>query len=170
MNPRLLLEHAERLVDTGSGRPRQADLRRAVSAAYYALFHLLTQDGAKRVGTSSALQLLLTRAYNHGEMKEVSKVIAAGKLAQGKLADRLKLLVTAIPTDLQLVARAFIDLHTDRERADYDFHSDSGFDRLETRTRVRQARQAFEAWDRVRADPAAEVYLVTMLLHQKLGR
>ena len=43
MNPRDLIKIARQLasgaVDGNRGRPRQAELRRAVSAAYYALFH-----------------------------------------------------------------------------------------------------------------------------------
>ena len=45
MNPQDLLRIAEELargaIGGGRGRPRQAELRRAISAAYYALFHTL---------------------------------------------------------------------------------------------------------------------------------
>ena len=41
MNPRDLIETARRLVESGAAQPTQADLRRAVSTAYYALFHCL---------------------------------------------------------------------------------------------------------------------------------
>ena len=50
MNPQDLLRIAEGLargaLSSGRGRPRQAELRRAVSAAYYALFHTLALCGA----------------------------------------------------------------------------------------------------------------------------
>ncbi|GAB4215496.1 MAG: hypothetical protein OHK0013_41130 [Sandaracinaceae bacterium] len=36
-----LLAQAARLARTDKNRPKQANLRRAASAAYYALFHLL---------------------------------------------------------------------------------------------------------------------------------
>jgi len=43
-----LMEHAIFLSQLNlSGKPRQVDLRRAVSAAYYALFHLLTTEAAQ---------------------------------------------------------------------------------------------------------------------------
>ena len=42
-----LLDQASRLAVQEPRRPRQASLRRAVSAAYYALFHLLV-DAATR--------------------------------------------------------------------------------------------------------------------------
>lgn len=42
--PEDLLEQAGHLARRERKRPRQASLRRAVSAAYYALFHLLTSE------------------------------------------------------------------------------------------------------------------------------
>lgn len=44
LDPRFLLEHAERLTtSTGSGRPPTIDARRAASAAYYAAYHSVTR-------------------------------------------------------------------------------------------------------------------------------
>jgi hypothetical protein len=39
-----LLEQARHLLRRERRRPRQASLRRAISAAYYALFHLLIEE------------------------------------------------------------------------------------------------------------------------------
>lgn len=39
-----LLEQAYHLANLDSGEPKQASLRRAVSTAYYALFHLLIDE------------------------------------------------------------------------------------------------------------------------------
>lgn len=56
MNPRHLIRIARQLasgVVSGSrGRPRQAELRRAMSAAYYALFHALAYCCADRLAGS----------------------------------------------------------------------------------------------------------------------
>ena len=50
-----LLVHAEALVTMDRTKPRQANLRRAVSAAYYALFHLLIHEAVLRnVGRDSS--------------------------------------------------------------------------------------------------------------------
>ena len=47
MNPNALIRIARYLASTGTGvnagRPNQADLRRAVSTTYYALFHALAR-------------------------------------------------------------------------------------------------------------------------------
>jgi uncharacterized protein (UPF0332 family) len=42
--PAHLLEQAKHLANREKKRPRQASLRRAVSTAYYALFHLLIYE------------------------------------------------------------------------------------------------------------------------------
>jgi hypothetical protein len=165
MNLEHLLEQAERLATAGVGRPRQADLRRAISTAYYALFHLLTQDGAKRIATHSGLRPLLARAYNHGDMKQVSD-----QFARNKLPANLHPLVTNISNDLRAVAEAFFALQAARHQADYDVQPDRQFTRAIALARVHQAREAFAAWRRVRDEPATEVYLIAMLLHPKLGR
>ena len=71
--PRDLLDQAAHLAARESKRPRQASLRRAVSAAYYALFHLLIAEGAKQLSPPKpeGLRLLTQRAYNHGDMRQV---------------------------------------------------------------------------------------------------
>ena len=45
--PNDLLEQARHLANREPKRPKQASLRRAVSTAYYAIFHLLSMETAK---------------------------------------------------------------------------------------------------------------------------
>lgn len=49
-----LLKQADHLATYEGVKPTQAALRRAVSTAYYALFHLLTEDASQRWNGSSA--------------------------------------------------------------------------------------------------------------------
>ncbi len=42
-----LLEQAERLAMLEIKKPKQASLRRAISAAYYAMFHLLVDEACR---------------------------------------------------------------------------------------------------------------------------
>jgi hypothetical protein len=49
IRPDGLLDHAAQLADAGSGRPRDADIRRGISAAYYAVFHDLTGRAARHL-------------------------------------------------------------------------------------------------------------------------
>ena len=167
MNPEHLLEQAERLASAGTGRPRQADLRRAVSTAYYALFHLLTRESSRKVASHVGLRLLVARAFNHAEMKRASVAFAKKQLPE----DLGSTMPTAtISADLQMVANSFVQLQEYRHRADYDTRSDRGFTRQTARAEVRRAREAFDAWERVRNEAAAEVYLLALLLHGRWGR
>jgi hypothetical protein len=66
-----LREQAHHLANREKKRPRQASLRRAVSTAYYALFHLLISEATrnwKRVDQRP----LLARLFEHGKMKAAS--------------------------------------------------------------------------------------------------
>src|SRR5882724_812436 len=68
--PDHLLEQAHHIANREPKRPKQASLRRAVSTAYYALFHLLGIELAKnwkRTGDRSTL----ARMLEHGRMANV---------------------------------------------------------------------------------------------------
>jgi hypothetical protein len=67
-----LLEQAQHLANRERKEPRQASLRRAISTAYYALFHLLISEATlnwKRVEYRDAL----ARVFEHGNMKSLPK-------------------------------------------------------------------------------------------------
>ena len=75
-NPDHLLDQAERLLSSSRpGPPRQADLRRSVSSAYYALFHFVLRALADEfVGASrrrSARYALLYRSVEHRALREL---------------------------------------------------------------------------------------------------
>jgi uncharacterized protein (UPF0332 family) len=76
----VLLEQATHLATRETKKPKQASLRRAVSAAYYAIFHLLVADGAKRLSPTNPAGLgpLIQRAFSHGDMRAVCKGFADG--------------------------------------------------------------------------------------------
>ena len=79
MSPEDLLTIAESLafggIGTGRGRPRQAELRRAISATYYALFHTLASSCANLlVGARSSTRTRQAwrqayRSLDHGQVK-----------------------------------------------------------------------------------------------------
>ena len=69
------------------------------------------------------------------------------------------------PGDLSRVASAFIQLFEARQHADYNI--DRKYTREEAAELVDSAVEAFQAWDRVRTDRLARVYLVSMLLTTK---
>jgi hypothetical protein len=65
-----LLEQAYHLANLESGEPKQASLRRAVSTAYYALFHLLIDEAVGNWGVARQ-RSILARTFDHGKMKGI---------------------------------------------------------------------------------------------------
>jgi hypothetical protein len=164
-----LLKQAWMLVEREPRRPRQASLRRAVSAAYYSLFHLLIDAATResiRGEAAAILRALAARGFEHREMKQASKRFASGLRA---LPAHLAHAVGSIfPADLSLVAKAFVALQDARHAADYDLSR--RFTRSDARDYVQQATDAFCAWELVKGHRAARVYLVALLLDGRLGR
>ena len=119
------------------GRPQQVQLRKAISAAYYALFHALAASNADTLlGASPRFRRLpawtLTyRALDHGFAKS---------RMQGGL--------NAVAPPIQTFGRAFVDLQSWRHRADYDPNVEfSRADALHLIDRDEAAIVAFEAAD-----------------------
>lgn len=163
-----LLEQARHLTDRerGPGRPRQASLRRAISAAYYALFHFLVGGACSQVvGVAAdrrAVRALLARAFKHSEMREACRQIirlsAAGQPFRG----------FQIPVELVEVARTLCDAQEERHSADYDLSA--SYTRDDVNVLLGQVDQAIGNWVNIRDQPVANLFLLHLLLHKKLAR
>lgn len=81
LNPEHLLEQADKLIASGlPGRPRQADLRRAISAAYYAVFHATVAAAADHyVGANKRTTNQYALAYRSVDHKELRELCAKVK-------------------------------------------------------------------------------------------
>lgn len=124
-----LITTAKRLARFGPNKPRQADLKHAVSTAYYAMFHTLAKECADRlVGTgarrSQPAWVQVYRALEHGLAKQAC--LRAAKLG--------------FPQPVVDFANTFEHLQVERHRADYD--PDARFSRTETILLVTDAEQA----------------------------
>ena len=106
MNPRDLIETARRLAPPGAAQSTQADLRRAVSTAYYALFHCLAAAAAD----------LLTGSDRSSEWHQVYRALEHGK---AKRACRQQGALQAFPMEIRRFAEMFVDLQEARHEADY---------------------------------------------------
>lgn len=113
MKPSDLIDHANRLARSATKKPRQADLRRAVSASYYALFHA--------VATACADTLIgTTLAHRNSETwRRVFRSLDHNH-AKAQCTTRRTSLV---PAGLEPVADAFVTLQDQRHIADYDPHA-----------------------------------------------
>jgi hypothetical protein len=161
-----LLEQADHLASRERLRPRQASLRRAVSAAYYALFHLLADEGARRLTPPqpSPLRRQVSRAFDHRHMREVCQ-----EFKKPNLPDNLRaLLDLPVETDLMAVANAFVALQNARHEADYDLSAT--FNRIEVLQKIAQVHSAFFSWQAVRGRPNATVFLAALLLRRHWRR
>jgi len=162
-----LLDQAEHLATKEPRKPRQSSLRRAVSATYYALFHLLVDEAVVRFvkgPDASTLRNLLRRAFDHGEMKGMSKAFSGGTLPPS-LAAALK---GPIPVDLREAAETFVELQEARHEADYDLSR--RFVRAEVKDLIAETRNVFQRWSTVRTSDAARLYLAALLTGERLRK
>ena len=101
------------------GRPQQMQLRKAVSAAYYAVFHALAKSNADTlIGVSAQFRSLPAwtqtyRALDHGPAK-----------------NRIQSGLNEFAPAIRSFGSAFIILQDERHRADYD--PDAEFTRFDT--------------------------------------
>jgi uncharacterized protein (UPF0332 family) len=102
-----LIITARKLARASPTKPRQAELKRAVSTAYYAVFHALAKDAANlltgvgQMRTSGAW-VHVYRALDHGFAKNACRE------------------VRVVPPALMDCADEFIELQEARHKADYD--------------------------------------------------
>jgi hypothetical protein len=153
-----LLKQAFLLLNKESKNPTQASLRRAVSTAYYALFHLLIQEASanwSRVDTRD----YLARAFDHRTMKDAS-TRAENATYETSVSPR-------VVAKLRSVARAFRELQLQRHLADYS--NATRWDRIKASAKVNQSKTAFNDWKSIRHEYVAQKYLVSLLSNYKEG-
>jgi hypothetical protein len=122
INPDHLLDQSDRLVASPAvGAPRQTDLRRAISTAYYALFHTILIEAADdfvgRTHRQTGRYELVYRSIDHKTLRELCKDIGKPKLP-AKYAKYEP--PGGFGPDLAAVADALVDLQQKRPLADYD--------------------------------------------------
>ena len=159
-----LLDQARHLVNREPRRPKQASLRRAISTAYYALYHLLVAEATRVLVRKAELRNRFARAFEHANLKSASRAFANPQ------PNQLPNLTggAPIPPDLEVVANAVIDLQEARHEADYNVGQ--RFGRLEASNLIAQAEAAFQAWQRVRTNPISHNYLAALLLWKLWNR
>ena len=164
LQPETLLDHADRLLN---GAAHAADIRRAISASYYAVFHLLTLDAAACVSPGNRiLQSRLRRAAQHRDMRKVCDTIAsAGPQGPKLLAGVIE---PPIAPELSAVAGAFATLQDARHAADYDLDTEPSF------ALARASRDlgctVFKDWQHIRNQPNTQAFLVALLLADRWSR
>ena len=153
-----LLEQAIQLVHKEPKNPKQASLRRAVSTAYYALFHLLINESVANWSLAK-FRAALGRAFDHTTMKAASNRIQDSR--QFPFIGEDPTVVAA----LKDVAKTFAQLQEKRHTADYD--NTTFWTRTEALKQVKSAEQAFITWRRIRSEQIAQAYLVSLVVKKR---
>ena len=119
--PSELLDVARSLIAPTVGLPTDAALRRAISTAYYAVFHAVLRSGADRFfGDASRGEpgySLIYRAYDHGRMRRACEDVARPSLGPQQ---RIFFGRHAFDLSLRDFATLFVQLQLSRHQADYD--------------------------------------------------
>ena len=156
------LEQARHLAQLDRTRPKQANLRRAISGAYYALFHLLCDEASRvlvrGIRDSDDLQARTARTLDHGTMARASRAFASSALPAS-----LRFL-QPLDADLRLVAETFNQMQEERHRADYN--TQAQFSRTDTLAFLQQTEDAFDAYNRVQNSEAATYFLFALFFYK----
>jgi hypothetical protein len=167
-----LLEQAEHLSKREPKRPRQASLRRSISTAYYALFHLLTSDATAILGRDMTIAARqgLARSFDHNEMKRACNFFSSATAPTKEKAPRqlAPTLAAPVSTDLQTVALAFIRLQEARHDADYDLNR--AWNRFTVQQHLVLAKGAFAAWGRLKKSHEANVFAIALVAPKLLDK
>ena len=151
-----LLDQASTLAELDPMKPKQASLRRAISAAYYSVFYLLIDDGARRITTNATLQPFVARSFQHTSVKDAAnKIIDQSKASPPWPAP---LFTTSIEAELIRVCTTFVDLQSLRYSADYN--TAVSFKRAEVVAAISRAQAAHQNWALLRSSENATVFLL----------
>lgn len=154
-----LLQQANHLATYEGPDPSQVSLRRAVSTAYYALFHLLAEAAALRWNGSPEARTGMQRGFQHGPMWNISKQFRKQSWQDWHGNQQ------PVPLAIQRIAGAFVRLQEERHTADYDNHEQWSL--TDVQATLDLARSAFQDWHSIRTDQMAGNYLLAMLLNKQ---
>lgn len=144
-----LLDVARHLANLEPEGLQQASRRRAVSTAYYALFHLPISEATLNWNRAE-LRSTLGRLFEHGKMLNAS---------EKKVAD-LKTYFKDNPPDspertiainLHKVSRIFVQAQQQRNLADYETSRE--WTQIDVLEQIEAVSSAFESWKAIRDEP-----------------
>jgi uncharacterized protein (UPF0332 family) len=159
--PNDLLEQAYHLANRERKRPKQASLRRAVSTAYYALFHLLI-SAAVKYWKIPEHRPLLARFYEHGKM------LNACNRQMGECQRFIDTRPAPVPgpdlncmIHLRTVSLAFSQAQQHRHTADYDLAK--AWTRTEAIQVIDQVDAAFQSLAAISDQEFTQKFLLSLL-------
>lgn len=151
-----LLDQAQHLASMDRGKPRQASLRRAISAAYYSLFHLIIDEAVRYLVPAAGLRAAVARTFEHKDVKSAARTIS--EIQRGSspwLANHVR---QPVSTALASVCDTLVELHDQRHAADYDLSAT--FTRGVVNSKLAMAVSAHGNWSRERRSHNARVFML----------
>jgi uncharacterized protein (UPF0332 family) len=142
-----LFDDARHLALKGATEKRASCMRRAISTAYYAVFHMLVEDFVAHWEFEDQ-RARLARMFTHQKMRDAS------------FKPKDKSNPTPVETALIDVIQAFGQLQKDRHRADYDM----AWNIVETDVAdaITLAAETFAKWRSIRTEDVARHHLLSM--------
>jgi uncharacterized protein (UPF0332 family) len=164
-----LIAQAKRLCKLDPNKPKQANLRRAVSAAYYALFHFLCDQACRAVIGSTNAQApyrqVLMRAFSHAAVYAACNSFSGGNL-KGSVSRGLPKQFS-ISSETRQIATALIELQGQRGTADYDLTQ--RFARSDVWALIRQAENAILRFQQLPSSDDKKFFLACLWAYSALA-
>ena len=119
IDPAALIRHARRIIEV-LPEPEDTEYRRAVSAAYFALFHAVTLRAVELLVPGDALRQRYERVrdFEHATLRSVAQWASDAGTPPRLMASDAAL--ARRDARVRMVARALLRLNAERQRADYD--------------------------------------------------
>lgn len=169
IRPEWLLRLAKELGGevAGQGQPRNTNLRRAVSTAYYAVFHGISLATARSALPNAQSDEIfgVARHVSHTSIRQVAAYVTGDRPPK-----HLDTIVFRLRThvDLSAVAATFIELQEQREEADYNHLAD--FSRPAVLTLTTRAERAIQSIDQHMTTDEFRAFFGLIALRTSIGR
>lgn len=167
-----LIDLARTLAGIDQRKPRQASLRRAVSTAYYAVFHYLVDEVFRvQIGTQNSQKehrRALARAFVHTSMKDACSSFAGGTL-KATIIRKLPRDANgnyAIPVEIMDIAGTFVELQEKRHLADYDLSE--RFQKAEVLTLIDQVESHIDQFHKLAISDTRRFFLACLWAYKEL--
>jgi hypothetical protein len=164
LRPERLLNHArqlaERTADTTS--PRSVHARRAISAAYYALFHrvCISVTWTLVPGDSDHVRWAFCRTFDHGPIESVAKWVQGQHKPPKSIAGLVD--VAEQSEQIRTLTEKFVLLKQRRHDADYNHLI--VFGRTNALHAVQESRAAIDTVNTVSGEPSWQAFASLVLL------
>jgi hypothetical protein len=154
-----LLQFAQQIATMYPNDAQQASLRRALSTAYYALFHLLISDAVANC-SDPHFRATLARVFDHGPMKQACdrKLAELNDFFDQRPPEGAE---RTVKYHLYNVAETFSQAQHNRNEADYNLLRE--WQPTQVSLLLEGIEDAFKSWAIIRHESVARGFLVSML-------